>query len=313
MRSRVISSSAPNGSSISSIAGSARPAPGRWRPAAACRRTAPTDGARRSRPGRTSSSSSATARGADRESQPCSSSGSSTLAATVRQSKQPGLLERDAVVLVQAGLPAGLPLTSTDPALGVSRSRDQAQQRRLPAAGRPDQRDELARADVEVDAGQRRHLALAAGVEHLVDAGRDGDRRRSVIGRLPRTAAHAGRGRARRRARRRAISPSSAGADDRAVEPGGVAGGLLGVVDDQPPDAAARARSRSRATIAPTTDGGGRQPAAPGSGTARRPGTAASPASRGPAGRVRAHQLHRQPSGDCSPRSAPTATGKKAR
>ena len=84
-------------------------------------------------------------------------------AATVRHGQQPGLLERDAVVLVDPrAWRAGLPKTASVAASRPVEVGDQAQQRRLAAAGRPDQRDELARGDLEVDAGERVDLAALA-------------------------------------------------------------------------------------------------------------------------------------------------------
>jgi hypothetical protein len=51
----------------------------------------------------------------------------------------------------------------------LRQAREDPQQRRLPAARLPEQRDELLLADAEVDVGQREGLALARG-EALRDA-----------------------------------------------------------------------------------------------------------------------------------------------
>ncbi|OLT20716.1 hypothetical protein BJF78_09070 [Pseudonocardia sp. CNS-139] len=83
--------------------------------------------------------------------------------------QEPGLLERDAVVLVEAGLPGRFAADERRARGGLLQVGDQPQQRRLPAPGRPDERDELARADGQVDAGERVHVA-----EPLLDAG-EGD------------------------------------------------------------------------------------------------------------------------------------------
>ena len=50
------------------------------------------------------------------------------------------------------------------------RSPDDAQQRRLAAAGRPDERDELAPADVQVDVLERHGRLAALDGERLLDA-----------------------------------------------------------------------------------------------------------------------------------------------
>ena len=84
-----------------------------------------------------------------------------------------GRLEDDPVVAVEPGRRAGLPLTVTSPDGRLDDVADDAEQRRLAAARRADQRDELALADVEVDALERGH---AASLEHLREAA-DGDDR----------------------------------------------------------------------------------------------------------------------------------------
>jgi hypothetical protein len=82
---------------------------------------------------------------------------------------QPGLLEGDPVVLVEPGLPGGLPVDGDGARGRLDQVRDQPQQRRLAAAGRPDERDELAGLDREVDVGERGHVGPAA--EGLPDTG----------------------------------------------------------------------------------------------------------------------------------------------
>ena len=74
--------------------------------------------------------------------------------------QQPGLLEGDAVVLVEPGLPRrSCRRPSMVPAVGRVEVGDQAQQRALAAAARPDQRDELARGDAR---GRRRASATTS-------------------------------------------------------------------------------------------------------------------------------------------------------
>jgi hypothetical protein len=56
------------------------------------------------------------------------------------------------------------PATEIEPSLGVSRTADEVQQRRLAGPGRPHQREEVSRGNIEVHALQ--HVdALAASVE----------------------------------------------------------------------------------------------------------------------------------------------------
>ena len=85
--------------------------------------------------------------------------------------QQAGLLERDAVVLVQPGLPGGLAADQHRAGAGLLQVGDHPQQRRLPAPGRPDQRHELAGRQPQLDARQRVHRPPGPGVEGLVDAG----------------------------------------------------------------------------------------------------------------------------------------------
>ena len=148
------------------------PAPGRWRRAAACRRTAPMDRAPRSRQA-DELEQLVRPRAAPRV--PAgSSSGSMTSARTARHSRArpagrrsrflvaPRLRRRLAVHLDR---PGGRRLESPTSRSSVD----------LPQPDGPISETSSPWGDVEVDAGQRRHLALAAGIEHLVD-GRDGDR-----------------------------------------------------------------------------------------------------------------------------------------
>ena len=82
-------------------------------------------------------------------------------------------LEDDAVVAIEPRPPRGLAVHRDLAAGGLDDVADDAQERRLPAPGRPDQGDELALADLEVDALQRRHLPLG---EDLRDALEGDDR-----------------------------------------------------------------------------------------------------------------------------------------
>ena len=179
---------------------------------------------------------------------PCSSSGSSTFP---RPSaiQQPGLLERDAVVLVEPGLPGGLaahphgarrsaaPGRRPAAAASTCRSPDgPISETNSPAArvrSMPVERDDTAR----------------AGRERLADASLDG---RPSSSRRPqrcrRRAAHRDRSPV---ARQREVEQADQARRDQAehggAEEGGVqlrrvAGGRLGVLDDQPADAAAGAR-----------------------------------------------------------------------
>ena len=84
--------------------------------------------------------------------------------------------------------PAGLPLIVDRAAGRLGQVADEPQQGRLAAAGRTDERDELALADRQVDRFERRHRGVARA-EDLADPGRldDGRRRRrrrcGVLGR----------------------------------------------------------------------------------------------------------------------------------
>ena len=71
------------------------------------------------------------------------------------------ILEDDPVVVVAAGLPRGLAVDGRAAARRLDQVADDAQQRRLAAAGRADQRDELARLDLEIDVLERDGAAAA--------------------------------------------------------------------------------------------------------------------------------------------------------
>ena len=77
-------------------------------------------------------------------------------AATVRHGQQTRLLEGDAVVLVAAGAVGRLAEDLDRAAGGRVEVGDEPHQRRLAAPGRPDERDELALADRQVDVRRAR-------------------------------------------------------------------------------------------------------------------------------------------------------------
>ena len=79
--------------------------------------------------------------------------------------EQAALLEGHAVVLVEAGLMRRLAVDDQLAGRRLDQVGDQAQQRRLAAARRPDQRDELATVHGEVDVDQRVDLVGGAAVE----------------------------------------------------------------------------------------------------------------------------------------------------
>ena len=70
-----------------------------------------------------------------------------------------GVLEDDPVVAVEPGLVRGLAVDEHVALARPDQVADDPQQRRLAAAGGADQRDELARLDVEVDPVEREHVA----------------------------------------------------------------------------------------------------------------------------------------------------------
>ena len=84
--------------------------------------------------------------------------------------QQAGLLERDAVVLIDAGLTGGLAEDAELARRCVVEIGDEAQQGRLAASARSDEGDELARLDSELDVGQR-HDIPRGGREDLPDSG----------------------------------------------------------------------------------------------------------------------------------------------
>ena len=79
-----------------------------------------------------------------------------------------GVLEDDPVVVVDARLVRGLAVDAQAPRRRLHEVADDPQQRRLPASRRPDQRDELARRDLEVDVLQRGD-ARAEGLREPLD------------------------------------------------------------------------------------------------------------------------------------------------
>ena len=85
--------------------------------------------------------------------------------------QQAGLLEGDPVRLVQPGLPRRAAEHLTGARRRGVEVGDQPQQGALAAAARPDQRDELTRAYVEVDVLQRDDIGAAAAGEDATDAG----------------------------------------------------------------------------------------------------------------------------------------------
>ncbi|BCB90427.1 hypothetical protein Psuf_077400 [Phytohabitans suffuscus] len=85
--------------------------------------------------------------------------------------EEPGLLERDPVLLVQARLAGRFAGDGHRAPGGRHQVGDDAQQRRLAAAGRADQRHELSTPDGQVDAGERHDLVGPPRVEDLADTG----------------------------------------------------------------------------------------------------------------------------------------------
>ena len=189
------------------------PAPGRWRPAAACRRTVAAAGARRSRPARPAPAVSA---------RPCPALGSVDPVHLERQLdvrrdraplEQPGLLEREAVVLVEAGLPADLPLTRTVP--GGRRDRDRRSRRSSVDLPQPDGPISETNSPALRRSGRCPSSAVdlaAARVEDLVDADDPPRRSRRLRHRrrVPSVVARRARGRAACTDGRAATRPSTA-------------------------------------------------------------------------------------------------------
>ena len=164
-RSRVISSSAPNGSSISSSAGSndsARAIETRCcMPPESCHGPARLEPVEldelehlvdaRAAPGAVPAEHLERQRDVPRDGAPV---------------VEHGVLEDDPVVVVEARLVRALPVDDDGAARRLDQVADDAQERRLAAAGRPDQRDELAGLDVERDvlrAPSRRYGTTSRG------------------------------------------------------------------------------------------------------------------------------------------------------
>ena len=157
-RSRVISSSAPNGSSISSSAGSKASA--RAIATRCCMPPESCHGWWSPKPCSSTRSSISSTR--------CFRSGAVPAEHLERQRdvlrdrapvEEHGVLEDDAVVVVGARLAAPACRSPRPCPRSARQVADQAQQRRLAAAGRPDQRHELARRDLEVDPLERGDVA----------------------------------------------------------------------------------------------------------------------------------------------------------
>ena len=185
MCSRVISSRAPNGSSISSNGGCGGEGTGDRDCAAACHPTIATACVRRI-PGSLTSSSMSCARCAAAE--PCPTP---SARAAARCSSRPIASRTDRPAGTPCRSPGrvgpaatDLPLTRRRRLVGSIRSAIKPQQRRLAATRRADQRDELAGLDREVDVDERIDLtracpALNTFATSLID---DGGRRR-LLGR----------------------------------------------------------------------------------------------------------------------------------
>ena len=167
-RSRVISSSAPKGSSISSSAGeklSARAIDTRCCiPPESCHGWCP------SNPwSSTSASSSSTRCWRFALVPPAKLEGKRDVLRDRPPVVQDGVLEDDPVVAVAASPTRALPVDDDLARRGVDQVADDAQERRLPAAGRPDEGDELAGEDVEIDRLQRRDATRAEGLRHVAE------------------------------------------------------------------------------------------------------------------------------------------------
>ena len=149
-RSRVISSSAPNGSSMSRSAGSKESA--RAIETRCCIPPESCHGWCPSKPVSSTSSIISRTRSARSAAVPADHLQRER---DVLRDRAPvvedGVLEDDAVVAVEARLTGGLAVHHHVPGRGLDEVADDAQQRRLAASRRPDERDELARPDIEVD------------------------------------------------------------------------------------------------------------------------------------------------------------------
>ena len=167
MRSRVMASSAPNGSSISMILGSCTSA--RQIEARCCMPPDNCQGSFLSNPSRPTSFNRSIARGRYlSRGNRFMSIGSMTLLRMLRQGKQQRVLEHDADIAV--GLCHLLAFDQDLAGRGCEQPGDHLQKRGLAAAGRADHDKELAFIDVEIQRPQRRHIAIARPVG-LRDAG----------------------------------------------------------------------------------------------------------------------------------------------
>ena len=128
------------------------------------------------------------------------------------------LLEDDSVVVVEPGAVSGLAVDLDDALARLDQVADDPQERRLAAAGRADQRDELPRADLEIDLGQRRHACLERLREALDRDGRLGLAQATFSG-------------ARRSTRRSAIRTAAKNASPSAAHTMLVAHSLVGAVE----------------------------------------------------------------------------------
>ena len=127
-------------------------------------------------------------------------------------------LEDDSVVVVEPGPVSGLAVDLDDAFARLDQVADDPQKRRLAAAGGADQRDELPRADLEIDPGQRRHARLERLREALDRDGRLGLVQATFSG-------------ARRSTRRSAIRTAAKNASPRAAHTMLVAHSRVGAVE----------------------------------------------------------------------------------
>ena len=95
-------------------------------------------------------------------------SGSRTLRATVAHGIKRRLLEHEAERAGAAGSSRSRPDQSIEPRVGSLRPAMMPQRRRLAAAGGAEQREELARPDIEVEAVERHH-AVREGLADIVE------------------------------------------------------------------------------------------------------------------------------------------------
>ena len=216
-----------------------------------------------------------------------------------------GVLEDDPVVAVEPRLRRGLAVDGDDAARRRHQVADHAQQRRLAAAGRPDQRDELAGPDVEVDVLERGDVRRAGTSSSA-----------PTVTTLPlalmrRSPARAGRRASRPARRQEEDDPERRGDDVRRPQVPRLERVVLVEVEDRPAEPVLE-DDGSSPMIAPTTHAVAATRKRREQERQRRPGRAASrarPTLRG----VRAHQLDARGSADCSPRSVLIVTGKNVR